>query len=378
MKPTRAGWALITASIAALAAGRLLTVQELTAIGTTGLILVCLAALGTISTADLRIERTIIPRRPHVGTPVRVQLTIENTGSRRTPILRARETVPGTGGADLWIAPLRPDEPRRAGYRLPTPHRGPVPVGPLVLHRSDPLGLVSRSWTTLPSESLLVLPRIEAVGPVDAFAALITASDREAPGAHRAADTSDFSHLRPYAVGDDLRRIHWSSTARTGELQVRQMEEASDRVLTIFVDARRSRGDEVTFERIVSIAAGLVETATRIGARCRLVISDGTDTGSLPATAGRTTLLETLARLDRHDDDRLPGHLDVTVGAGLVLTGSAPPRDATRFEPWDDRYPIFVCNSASPVPDTPGRSVIVVPDGRTLVDAWTDHRRASA
>ena len=66
--------------------------------------------------------------------------------------------------------------------------------------------------------------------------------------------------MRGYQEGDDLRRIHWPSVARTGELMIRQ-DEASRRASgMVFVDNRTpalGQAHGPAFERAVSVAASL-------------------------------------------------------------------------------------------------------------------------
>lgn len=375
--PTRAGRLLIVAALTAIVAGRLLALAELTTIGVAGLLLVASACVLTIRRPDLRTTRTIGSRRIHVGSTVRVELTIENTGRRRSPIVRIHETVPGTAGADLWIPPLRAGHPRRAGYRLPTERRGRLTIGPLVVRRTDPLGLAARARTAVPAEEILVLPRIAEIGSITELSDLPSGPEPRALGA-TPTGTAEFSDLRPYVTGDDLRRVHWPSTARTGELQVRRAVDPPDPVLTVFVDADRDRVDEPTFETIVSTAAGLVDSVARTGGRCRIVVSDGTDTGALPAASNRDGLLEILALLTLHDPDgsRVPPAAEP--GAALVLTGgTSAPIDEIRGR-WDPRHPVFAFGPSGPDrPDSGPPDLIPVPVGSTLADAWTAHRRSA-
>jgi len=105
----------------------------------------------------------------------------------------------------------------------------------------------------------------------------------------------DFYALRPYVVGDDLRRIHWPSTARHDELLVRQQEQPWQGRTTVLLDVRRATHDLDSFEAAVSAAASIV---TANGGRhdlVRMLTTDGVDSGYGSGTSHVQALLEHLA-----------------------------------------------------------------------------------
>ena len=81
----------------------------------------------------------------------------------------------------------------------------------------------------------------------------------------------DFFGLREYEVGDDLRRVHWRSTARTGELMLRQDEMPWEARSTILLDTRPSTHHGESFERAVEIAASLATAMCRGRRQVRFV-----------------------------------------------------------------------------------------------------------
>jgi uncharacterized protein (DUF58 family) len=89
----------------------------------------------------------------------------------------------------------------------------------------------------------------------------------------------EFHSLRPYVIGDDLRRVHWPSTARRDELTVRQDERHQQGRTTVLLDVRRAVHTDESFERAVSAAASLLVAAVRRGDEVRLVATDRTDSG---------------------------------------------------------------------------------------------------
>src|SRR5207253_1085808 len=83
--------------------------------------------------------------------------------------------------------------------------------------------------------------------------------------------------LREYEVGDDLRRVHWRSTARTGELMLRQDEMPWESRSTILLDTRPSTHQGESFERAVEIAASLATAMCRGRRQVRFVTTGGVE-----------------------------------------------------------------------------------------------------
>ena len=83
--------------------------------------------------------------------------------------------------------------------------------------------------------------------------------------------------MRQYQEGDDLRRIHWPSVARTGELMIRQDESSRRANALVFLDSREGMLGQAhgqAFERAVSVAATLGVLLSRGGFSLRLATAD--------------------------------------------------------------------------------------------------------
>lgn len=275
---TRRGWTLLEAAPVLALAGRLLGVRELDILAVACLTAVA-AGVASVRLRSLQVEasRVLRPHHAHFGTPARAQITFRNPGFRPSP---GFEAVDGLGEGDSTsslIDPLSPGAARRVSYPLPTDHRGRFTIGPLrgVLH--DPLGVARREVPLVGPASFVVFPRVEDVPPLppgpgnDPEAAVNARSQRSAG--------EDFYAVRPYEMGDDLRRVHWASTARVGDLMVRQQEQPWQQRATIVCDVRRSVHTADTFEQVLSTAAGLLTSTARVGAVLRLVTTGGADTG---------------------------------------------------------------------------------------------------
>ncbi|MGI8757244.1 MAG: DUF58 domain-containing protein [Acidimicrobiales bacterium] len=315
---TRSGWLVALGAVATLVGGRLFGLAELFVVGGAMAVLPP-AALGWVRLVEPRlgVERVVRPRHIQRGGSSRVDLHVVNRGHRLSPVLTLHDPVEGTRGVKLALARLAPESGRNASYRLPTGRRGRLRVGPLRAEVTDPFGLAQRRFVVAGTTSLTVFPTVESLaglpsgaGRDDPLAGLV----RHATGI----GADDFSTLRPYVVGDDLRRVHWVCTARTGDLLVRQDDERWQGHVTLLVDGRLDHIGAEGFEAAVSAAASLVHAIGRAGDRVRLLGTDGTDSGSVDAHGAGEQLLEHLAVAARHRRGTLP----VIPSDGRSLTGS--------------------------------------------------------
>jgi uncharacterized protein (DUF58 family) len=320
---TRQGWLCLWGGVALLVVARLLGIAELYVFGAVALGIVAIATLYVrLTRLDLQVDRSVHPSHVHAGQLSRVEVRIRNVRRNATPVLRLRDPVSGTAGAELLVPPLDERAASTATYRLPTDRRGLVKVGPLRVVVGDPLGLAQASAIGAPEVEVTVYPEVDDIRPVP----FTTGTDPLAGTLHphalgRVGD--DFYALRPYVVGDDLRRIHWPSTARHDELLVRQQEQPWQGRTTVLLDVRRGTHDAESFEAAVSAAASIV---TANGARrdlVRLCTTDGADSGYGAGGVHTQALLEHLAVIEPSGSASLRALLDLLQrdgqGALIVL-----------------------------------------------------------
>lgn len=297
---------MLLVSAALLVGGRLFGIFELFLAGAAGATLVLAAAL-VVRTTKLRLEvaRGLQPPRVHAGSPARVELRVRNRGSRRTPLLSLRDPVGRERSARVVLAPLGVDEAVRAAYRLPTDERGILRVGPLEVEVSDPFGLAALRTAGAPLAELTVWPAVDDISPLPH-----TQGDDPHGGVDypnpMAAHGDDFYALRPYVAGDDLRRVHWRSTARRDQLMVRQDEMPWQGRATVLLDTRRVAHSNASFERAVSAAASILVATARHRFLLRLVTTAGHDTGFAAGTSHIEGMLEHLAAVRLVEAGRLP------------------------------------------------------------------------
>jgi uncharacterized protein (DUF58 family) len=327
---TRQGWVAIALAVVIILAARAFGIIELYVAGAV-LALLPLAALVYVRAVRvrLRVARTLSPSRVHAGDTTRVEVGATNLGTHRTPVLRLHDPVAGTRGALLNLAPLHPGESARAAYRLPATRRGIISVGPLDVEVGDPFGLAARAATAAPVLELTVYPHIDAVGAPGGGGDSNphgAAANPFALGRHG----DDFYALREYVVGDDLRRVHWRSTARMDELMVRHDEMPWQARTTVVLDARRAAHTATSLERAVSAAASVVSAVAREQHLVRFVASDGVDSSLGTGLAHTEAIMEHLARVEAVGHGSFRQALDAMGGSGyggvlVAVLGRATP-----------------------------------------------------
>jgi uncharacterized protein (DUF58 family) len=302
---TRQGWLVGLGAILLLVAGRVLGLLELFGLGVVAaVLLVGCFILVHAARLELEVGRVLHPIRVHVGTPSRVELSVRNLRARRTPVLRLRDPVSGTRGADLLVPPLPTTERTATAYRLPTDRRGIVRVGPLQVVVVDPFGLVQVATAAAPEVQLTVLPHVDQLTPMPYTSAHDPLSGvRHLNALGQAGE--EFYTLRPFVVGDDPRRVHWPSSARTDELLVRQNELPWQGRTTVLLDVRTATHQGESIEVAVSAAASVVTAAAARQDLVRLVTTDGTDSDFAPGSEHVQSIMEHLAVIEPWGDGEL-------------------------------------------------------------------------
>jgi uncharacterized protein (DUF58 family) len=298
------------------------------------------AAVATVTVAAVlvgrtpmtyRAERWLAPTRVGVGEAAHARLRFTNVGRAATC-----PAVAIDGPARCLVPALPPGAMAEARYDLPTGRRGARPVGPLAVSVGDPFGLVERRVEVAAAAQLVVHPRIHPVLALPGSPTREARHGRTAPA--RAARGDDFFALREYEVGDDLRRVHWRSTARLGELMLRQDELRFGEVATVLLDTRAAAHQGDSFERALEVAASIAAALVEDGRRLRFLTTRGFDVeldGARAAVAGArgegkwAAVLEHLA-LVTPDDARARGTGGVppiaAAGAARARgTGGVPP-----------------------------------------------------
>jgi uncharacterized protein (DUF58 family) len=328
----RTGWLVLGGAAVALAGGRVFALVELYLVAACLVALVGLAVARVVFTRlELEVGRHLNPRRVHAGQPARVEITVVNHAARTTPVLRLHDPVTGTQGATVLLSPLDPEGIVRSAYRLPTDRRGLIGVGPLKVVVADPFGLASLSVEAAPRSELTVLPRVDDILPPP-----MAGGDEPLAGVRlatlAASAGDDFAALREYVVGDDLRRVHWPTSARHGDLLVRQDEVHWQGRTTVVLDTRGHTHSADSFEAAVSAAASVIAAAWKRRDLVRMVTTAGWDSGIDAGQGHAERLLDELARITTSQQGTLRGAVGGVSrsgsGALVVVAGTLP--DAER------------------------------------------------
>jgi len=373
---TRRGWGLTVGALLLALAGRLLGLLELYVLAAGGWALMGMAlAFLARGGGEIEASRTLHPARVQAGQESRVELSVANPGRRATGVVELRDPVDGgPRRARLLLAPLRPGQEERATYRIPTARRGVLTVGPLEARRFDPLALATTARPVAPETELIVHPAIEAVLPLPH-----APGDDRRGGARRATAIGsagdDFYALRPWVVGDDLRRVHWPSTARRDELMVRQHDVPWQGRATVVLDVRPQHYDDDSLEQAVSAAASIAAGSGQGGALVRLVTTDGSDTGFGAGPAHLDAILERLARVEAHTvDARLLDLPEVDGSMALVVSAELPGPELGRLARLAGRpgslTVVAVVRSGGRPPEVALGRMVVVGPGQPLAPAW--------
>lgn len=221
-----------------------------------------------------RVHREVTPYPLTAGVPGQVAVTIEASGRGRGAWLRRAATehvdlreqaaAELTGGIGTKASVDRGDGSLTLRYGLHPTLRGRWPLGPALIHNSDPFGMVLSDTPVGHPELVPVWPAI--VDLSGTAGALMGHADRVVLGARTPA--ADDASLRDYREGDDMRRVHWASSARRGTMLVRSDERAGRRPATVILDPPR---EPLALERAISAAASIAVSVLGSGHPVRLV-----------------------------------------------------------------------------------------------------------
>ncbi|MGA7910396.1 MAG: DUF58 domain-containing protein [Candidatus Dormiibacterota bacterium] len=292
--------------------------------------------------AGLTLYLLVVTNRPSAGSPVEeisdqllrsgplpapafegdgfeIEVGLDTSGAARGPAwlsgrIGAREITVATGVV-----------PRSSWRRLQVVRelrRGPVDATSWEVVSSDPLGLFRSRRSCADAEVALVLPR---------FTSLVsqpqTRELEASVAAPRAGSGTELFGVREYRPGDALRRIHWRSSARHGELVVREYEPPGAQTLGIFCDPSPADGEIA--DQVARIAASEAWDCIREGGRV-LLWAPGLEP-SLPGDARSFwSLLDWLARYPAaHDEDEVD---PPAVSDAVAVTGGSDPRLVVAIE----------------------------------------------
>jgi uncharacterized protein (DUF58 family) len=353
LRLTREGWIWLGASLLLLLTGQL---KGINLVALLGCLLLALWVLNWLS-ASRRLRglegQRFLDGPVFANTPSSVEVAIHNVG-RGTQvglILEDKGPEPGAG----WTIPLLAGRTTGRFHREITfRHRGRHAAGPLVVSTTLPLGLTRRNLVLVPKEEIVVLPELgrlhrgrlrrHLIQPGHTFGRTKLRARR-----HPTAQ-ADLHGLRDFRSGDSPRWIHWRTTARRGELMIREFEEMATDNLILILDPRSA-----VLETSIAMAATICwEWCRQTGDRLVLAVA-GPEPVVLAGTTGRDLalrLLECLAVVEEQapsDGQPLVEHLlAVELPPAPVLLLSAGPSALESVLTEGLRRPVFWVDVADP------------------------------
>lgn len=346
-------WVLMAIAVGFWVLGQIAGWAEFTIAAAVIAIAIALCALFLIGRTAYDVSLDLARTRVVVGERAIGGLTLANHGTRA--ILPSRVVLPvGSGRGEFGIQRLAPGEEAEELFAIPTQRRGVVKVGPVSVVRGDPLGLFERAHRRDEPVDLYVHPRTilfdgQSLGFLRDLEGL--------PAADLSRDDVSFHALVEYQPGDDLRHVHWRSTARTGTLMMRQYEETRRSHFVIALSrAASDYADDDEFELAISTAGSIGLRAIRDSQRVDVRVQ-GRD---LAAGSGKQ-LLDSLAAVTHSRPRR--GGIDAL---SAVIARSMPSASIV----------VLVCGSKVRGEDL-RRACSRLPFGAKVLAVVTDHTASS-
>ncbi|MBU4214851.1 MAG: DUF58 domain-containing protein [Actinobacteria bacterium] len=338
MRPTPRGWTLLGAGLVALQLGFGIGSPDLVRIGFVALGLVGAGTVSVLVRTSRRggrgwtVTRAVTPRRLHAGASAAVATQLSGRGLRDVAL--AERAAPQLSGAGAPRARVR----RGPGvltldYQVHATSRGRWPLGPLVATRTDPFRVIRRRGPVGASTDVVVWPSIAEL--TLAGDVVLGEPDRVALGVR--SPSPDDTALRDYHEGDDLRRVHWASTARRGRVMVRADEHTGMRAVDVLVERPSSAAG---LEWTLSVGASIAVAALAAGHPVRLLGATDDPARTVHLRYGdeaRAALLDptvdaTTSRSPGVAGDRLVAAVDAIERTGQVVIaviGAVPPAART-------------------------------------------------
>lgn len=252
-------------------------------IGQIGALLIFLPLLSLALTMVRRdrvtARRLLATSQPELGDPLWVTIEVTPKGGGMGPILVSDEAPQALGGTHLIaVAGVAREGVSRHRMALSATRRGRFLLGPARMLVSDRGGLVARTRVILGVTELVVVPKCHNLASGIPGGAVMGSGQG---GTGAAGGSQDDVIPRDYHPGDELRRVDWRATARTGTLMVRGEEQPWRASLLIILDCRekshRGPAGADSLEAALSLVASVGSRALLGGLDLRVVDTTGTE-----------------------------------------------------------------------------------------------------
>jgi uncharacterized protein (DUF58 family) len=231
--------------------------------------------------AWIKLERDRIIEGGEVGVEVELESVV---GTQRAEVLLVLPDGIEVVGANPVARRLPAGSTRSVEFRVRAERWGVYRLGEVALRTSDRLGFFTFETQLDQSQPVKVYPHPEELRT------MLRPLDTQPFGGNQVARTKgegiEFADLRPFAVGDRLRRINWRASARRGSLWVNELHPERNTDVVIFLDsfAEARRDDRGTLDMAVRAAASLADRYLTHKDRVGLVSFGGLLNWLTPAT----------------------------------------------------------------------------------------------
>lgn len=340
-----------------------------------GILVLLGAALGhVLRRPRLTIVRAVEPSKVMKGSPAIALIHATNL-SRRTVAPLPFDQKLGDVTVRAYLPRLRRNEQALRTYRLPTARRGVFDIGPVEVPRADTFGLCRTVQRMGEPQRIAVHPRLLPLQPLPTGASL----NLEGPSSETSPQGSiTFHRIREYVVGDELRKVHWPSTAKTGKLMVRHNVDTAQPYTVVLLDVNPDRYSEETFEEAVDVAASVLMSLSGGKAPVQLRVTNGDRVGG-PFQPDPSAVIDYLTEVKPSSAGSLEHELlllrrDRGGTALVVVTGildpSALPGVAALRRRFDRVIAVTVDGRRLRVPVHPGLTVVAASNADELARTW--------
>jgi uncharacterized protein (DUF58 family) len=321
------------AALAMYLAGRLTGVPELYMLAVAALALPA-GALLVVTWGNYRLasSRSVRPVRTSVGNRIAVTLRVDNPTRLETGVLLLEDRLPYQlgPGARFVVPAISGGDRELLNYEVRAAARGRYTLGPLAVRLADPFGLAQVTSELAGTSDVIVHPRVEALSVPGLGGELASSAATKVRYLFTQGD--EFYTTREYRDGDDLRKVHWRSSAKRGQLMIRQEERPWQARAVLALDLRRAahrgHGGRASFERTVSAAASIALRLGRSGYELAMVTDDGSRVSPAGVADQATAVLDFLASVEPTTTASLvpmAERLGRSAGEGLLVAVLAVP-----------------------------------------------------
>ncbi|HWL02517.1 MAG TPA: DUF58 domain-containing protein [Microbacteriaceae bacterium] len=267
---TVAGWMLIVVLLVGIVVGAAFGLVEGWVIAVVAAVLLCFSVPFLLGGANLDVRFALGQDRVVAGSEVDATITVANR-SRRVSLPVVLDVPVGPGLVEAYVPLLVGRAQHVERLRIAAPRRGIIRVGPMQFTRGDPIGILRREIGWPQVEEIFVHPVTSRLPSTSAG----FVKDVEGQPTTQIVDSDlAFHAIREYVPGDSRRHVHWKSTAKTGQLMVRQFEETRRARIAVILDVQADEfSSEDEFELGVSAATSLALQAVRDGREVLMVTS---------------------------------------------------------------------------------------------------------